>query len=297
MRDGLTDLRYRGLATVAEGPTWFSVGTDDDGDPVVARADDTHVECDWTYSALALAMSPTTDPVYFSAGWDAAPARHESKTAHLVPAVAKLAITASDPYDDLVLTPSCAPSVLACIAEQSGADDLGACGTYRDVRVCLADGPVCGEDSADLELFEIPVDLSLGLATFSAAGAHGGADGWLDAARFYRLPECLEALPDVGGLAAMVASMNGTAGEAWPVLEDGGRDEVLGHSPLAMAPAEAAALLAELDARAGSLEARYWLGETEVPCQKCHEGEVVILAYSPEVGRLFVLRGGYFWDS
>jgi len=295
VRDGATDLRFRGLSSVSGASTGFSVTNDDDSEPTVTREDDTRYTFDWAPTKLTLAMTPTTDVLTFSAFFGGN--RKASKTARLFPMVSKLAITSGDPYDDLVIEPTCNDTTRACIADANGADDLGACGVYRDVRVCLQAGPICGADSPDLELFEVPVDVSANLAAFTAACPRGGSECRLDKATLYRLPECLEALPDVKGLATMVLSMEDQQGEYWPVLEDGSLEDVLGQSPFGMAGPAARELLSALGAYAGSFEARYWVGEVEVPCQNCHEWQVIVLAYYPSAGRLFVLRGGYFWDS
>ncbi len=295
VRDGATNLRFRGLATVNGTSTGFSVSNDDDSEPTILREDDTRYTFDWTPTNLGLSMTPTTDPVTFSAFFESG--RTASKAARLFPMVSKLAITSGDPYDDLVVQPTCSDATRACIVAANGSDDLGACGVYRDVRVCLQAGPICGEDSPDLELFEVPIDVSANLAAFTAACPRGGSECGLDRATLYRLPECLEALPDVNGLATMVLSMEDRQGEYWPVLEDGSLEEILQVSPFSMASGAAGELLSTLGAYAGSFEARYWVGEVEVNCQNCHEWQVIVLAYYPSAGRLFVLRGGYFWDS
>jgi len=112
----------------------------------------------WAGYSLATLLSaveplPTAKYVAFETLKD--PTRMPGESARLVPTVVKLAMTAGDPYETLVIAPTCDEAVKSCIALQDGADDLGACGSYRDVSACVTAGPLCGDDSADLEACQL----------------------------------------------------------------------------------------------------------------------------------------------
>lgn len=297
VRDGRDNLRYRALATTTSAPTSFFAYTDDDSDPEVRVVDATTFELDWTYAGLSLAMTPSTDPVQFSASWGEPPAqRAVRKTALIAPTVVKLAMSTEDPYLSLVLDRTCDLAVRDCIALHAGNDDLGACGTYREVATCLAAGPICGEDSPDLELFPVAShELTDNVAAFNEAAPGGGSWSSVSDVALFRLPECLEANPDGEGLAHMLMNLQEYGG-AWAGAALT-RDEVLAQSPFSMAPDAARQLLGAFDGFVGGTNAQHWYATSEASCHNCHAWQTFIVIYYPEVGRVFALLGEYGWDS
>lgn len=250
VRDGLTNLRFRGLASTTAPADHFAATTDDDSDAEVHALDATTFTLDWSFTNLALAMTPSTNPVRFAATFGT---RVESKQAELAPSVIGLAVSTEDPYLSLIHERTCDADVRACIADSG--DDLGDCGSYREVQTCLASGPICGADSPDLELF--PIDVS-GLGVAGLAG--------------FRLPDCLAALPDVAGLAHMLRNM-----DAYDRDWDG---ITVTRGDLAV-ELGARLDLGTLDGWAGSMSAEHWFALSD--------DLTLVVVYYPSVGRLFAL--------
>jgi hypothetical protein len=86
---------------------------------------------DWTYDALALAAFPRADGVSFEAS---SASGSLVKSARFEQRVLRIAMTTKDPYT-LWPSPECDPEVAACMQATAG-DDLGACGSYREVSRC-----------------------------------------------------------------------------------------------------------------------------------------------------------------
>jgi hypothetical protein len=127
----LTNLMYRGRASVSGYVDWLSVTAPDGIPSVYGRP---NYRLDWSYSALQQAMDPHTVPLNFSAGGDNGATMQ--KTARLVSRVTELALTDGDAYD-VWPSPECDPVVANCYQSQpAGTKDFGHCGTYRQVHRC-----------------------------------------------------------------------------------------------------------------------------------------------------------------
>jgi len=136
VRDGLSNLRYRGHATVNDDTAALEVEADDA--PTVIAEEPGDFAFDWTYEGLAQALTPSHDTFSFIATSETLDAE---KRAKLAPFVVKVAMTADDPYNDLIPLRTCDETVRQCIVDAGDLADLGHCAVYREVQICMASLP------------------------------------------------------------------------------------------------------------------------------------------------------------
>jgi len=148
VRDEDNPLRYRGRIGADQPGTSLVVHTDESADPLVSALGDSEWQFDWTYDGLALAAFPKADGVVFDAALSGGTVTKRASFEHRV---LRVAFTTKDPATTWP-TPGCETGVLSCIQATSG-DDLGACGSYREVSRCmsasLADASTFVGDFAD----------------------------------------------------------------------------------------------------------------------------------------------------
>ncbi len=286
VRDGRWNLQYRALATTTSAAASFTVATSDDNDPTVRMAGALRYEADWGYGGVIGVMTPARDRVTFSASWGGSAPRTATKQASVVATVAKVAIATEDPYVSLVVSPVCDDSVRRCIGLQNGDDNLGLCGTYRDVAVCLWNGPICGDQSPALALREVDApELQSNLTLFNEAQARAGAAGNFADVIDYRLPVCLLAAPDLATVVGLARELEGGAFDGGRVIT---REELLATRMFGDANA-GAGLLGVLDGWQGSTKASYWYSEQVAG----GAGSALVVAYYAETGRVFTLHGSF----
>jgi hypothetical protein len=148
-------LRYRGTLRSDKPLTALQVLSDEAGDPLVSAIDAERWRFDWTYDGLSLAAFPAGDTIRMRGESSTGPLE---KSAKFELRVLSLAFTTKDPYLAWP-EPACKPAVAQCIAETAG-DDLGACGSYREVARC--------GDAAVSETAAFAADLSAHLVAWYA---------------------------------------------------------------------------------------------------------------------------------
>ena len=130
VRDPNDTLRYRGTLRSDKPLTALSVlAGEAGGDAVTTSLGPTDWKFDWTYGGLALAAFPAGDQILFSS----TPALE--KKAEFELRVLSLSLTTKAPWEAWP-DPACEPEVAACIGATAG-EDLGACGSYREVSRCI----------------------------------------------------------------------------------------------------------------------------------------------------------------
>ncbi|MFO0746929.1 MAG: hypothetical protein U1F43_14850 [Myxococcota bacterium] len=261
VRDGRYNVRYRGQLSTRTAASALSVATHGGVDPIVRATDATHADLDWAADDLVRTLTDSKGiEVTATLG-----GKVETKKATLVPMVANVALSIEDPYTSLMAGAACTDAQRTCIAAANGADDLGACGTQRDVALCLAQGPICGT------LAQAPALLPVASSELQEAVDNFGA---LAAVDFYRLPVCLAATPTLADVVALALGAD-ASGQALT------RDELRQRAPFSTAgDGPTAALLGTLDNWAGSYAPESWLAD---------DGAHIVLYYA-SVGRAFVLQ-------
>jgi hypothetical protein len=130
VRDDVSPLRYRGTATATASA--FAVLGGESSDPTVTATGGNGWQFDWTYDHLALSAFPSGDSVTFEATTSSS---IKQKKADFEMRVLSLGMTTKD-ASSVWPTPDCKAAVKSCIQATPG-DDLGACGTYREVQRCM----------------------------------------------------------------------------------------------------------------------------------------------------------------
>jgi hypothetical protein len=132
-RDGETNLRYRGSASLQGYTASFSAFADDDGDPLVTKVSSQRYQFDWTFTKLMLAIDPPKDPIHFAAMVNGL---NYTKDAAIGLTVSSAGLTTADPYA-VWPTATCDKTVSACVkGKPAGTVDYADCGSYRQVSIC-----------------------------------------------------------------------------------------------------------------------------------------------------------------
>jgi hypothetical protein len=189
--DGVDFLRYRGGAHT-NAPASLTVFATD-GAPLVTPLAADAFQFDWKYPELQLAADPPSDKLGFQASFTAGGSA--IKKAGLDVYASALALTSEDPWE--AFPPAkCDLGVLACVeaGQESGATDLGHCGTYRQVQRCIYNDGGCDlYEPEPLSLTEIDASA---LAAPAAAWDAGCVNGYswcsMSAPVAYEVPACIE---------------------------------------------------------------------------------------------------------
>jgi hypothetical protein len=295
--DPVDYLRYRGEVSTTFAATEMSVFTDDDSDPEVVRVDADTFRFDWQFPSFALAADPHTDAVFFHAQGQNI---ERSKEADIDVFVKDLQLTTSDPYEAFP-TFGCEESIYWCIlgAKQSGATDLGDCGTYRDVarcywpqpeEVCLFEGPspftLQAIDSSGLE----PA-----AASYTDACGTGGSWCSVGTPTLHVTPDCLAEPASLDAAVAYLASSDQNFQQGGSTLT---RAELEQSSLFSSSySSEGPALLATIDSFTGGGEVQAYVASGEVPCHNCTDFADYVVLFYPGSRMVVVVTGTHGYDS
>lgn len=289
-KDDVTNLRYRGLATV-DAPL-LNVTTTGGVDPTVKALGSGRFQIDWDYDRFAKVFDDPRDPVRFSAR--TATRMPLSGSANIEIGLTDVKLTTLD-AETAWPTPSCAKSVFDCIkAQPAMTRDFAVCGSYRDVQRCMY---------ADICDFTPPVAFMLQSKDASSlapaiAAAHAACPrtggSWcsvLDGAAF-SYARCLTMEPTSDAIieAALVAADR--SGRFDPRY-----GTAMSRSELAAQLTFGSGLLAASDALAGDTTVQAKLFESEESCHNCHQfGQMYVLLY-PNTRVVVVVTASHGYDS
>lgn len=289
-KDDVTNLRYRGLATV-DAPL-LSVATTGGVDPTVKALGSGRFQLDWDYDRFAKVFDDPRDPVRFSAR----PATRMplSGSANVEIGLTDVKLTTMD-AETAWPTPSCVKSVYDCVkAQPAMTRDFGVCGRYREVARCI---------TADICDITPPVAFTLQSRDASSlapaiAAAHAAcprtSGNWcsvLDGQAFgYARCLTMEPTPDAILEAALTAADRG--GRFDPRYST-----ALSRSELAAQQTFGSGVLAAADALAGDTAVQAKLFESEEPCHNCHQFGLMYVLLYPNTRVVVVVSANYGYDS
>lgn len=290
-------LRYHGrVSTTTPADSLSVAAAAADAAPTVTRTGDLEWNLAWSYAPLERAAIPATHPVTFTASLDG---RTVTKQASVELQVVEIGLTTADPREAWPST--CDRAVLDCVRAAVGAEDLSACGSYRQVSACRFADP-CEIDPQPLALSPIDVSSADDAAAAYTDGCGTGGD-WcsLTAVRGFSLPECPLEPPTLEAIFELVRELD----QDHSTLEFSFGD-LRDRAGAAATPFFSTTysdggpgLLGAIDAIAGDAggEIQAWSVSQQVPCHNCTDFQDTIILYYPATGIVFVVDGGHGFDS
>ncbi len=292
--DSKNPLRYRARVTTKANLTSMLASTPDGVLPTLAQIGAREVHASFDYDGFAQAFGPGSMPVTFTARFtDGTTA---IKRAGIDLRVLRVGLSTEDAYD-VWPTPTCTPETLACLVGlRDDAVDWGQCGDYRETQVCAYEH-LCeivppapfGLDAADSS------GLGSAIERFGAACPNGGSWCHLDSITAYVVPKCHATPATIDQVVASVLTQLPDGPTVGTVLDDAGLGQtvLLGTSHSSAGPAVSGLL----DGYQGATEAVGWDARDAVPCHNCTDFRARTIVFYPSTGWVFVLDGGFGYDS